>query len=80
MRTTPYSFIILATATLAGCSERSAQAEKAQQDADAKARAEAVRKESEAVPKTFSTPNYFEKNDPKREPRKEDTTAKTKNR
>jgi hypothetical protein len=48
---------------LAGCAERKAQ-EKARQDAEAKARADAARKEMEALPKTFQTPDYFKKNEP----------------
>lgn len=49
---------------LAGCSDRKAEAKKAQEDAQAKARAEAARKEMEQLPKTFQTPDYFKKNEP----------------
>ena len=47
-----------------GCSDRNAEAKKAQEDAQAKARAEAARKEMEQLPKTFQTPDYFKKNEP----------------
>lgn len=57
-----------------GCSEKAAQAEKARQDADAKARAQAAKKEMETLPKVFSTPDYLKKN----EPAKANTATQTK--
>lgn len=49
-----------ATVLLAvGCADREAEARKAREDAEAKARAEAARKEMEALPKAFQTPDYF---------------------
>ena len=48
-----------------GCSvpERT---EKPKRDREAQARAEAARKEMEALPKTFQTPDYFKKNEPEK--------------
>lgn len=54
-----------------GCADREAEARKAREDAEAKARAEAARKEMEALPKAFQTPDYFKKN----EPEQKDTSA-----
>ena len=52
-----------------GCADREAEARKAREDAEAKARAEGARKEMEALPKAFQTPDYFKKNEPaKNEP------------
>jgi hypothetical protein len=47
-----------------GCTDREAEARKAREDAEAKARAEAARKEMNALPKAFQTPDYFKKNEP----------------
>ena len=60
----PISILCVALVGLAGCSDRKAEAKKAQEDAQAKARAEAARKEMEQLPKTFQTPDYFKKNEP----------------
>lgn len=52
-----------------GCTNREAEARKMREDAEAKARAEAARKEMETLPKAFQTPDYFKKNEPaKNEP------------
>lgn len=48
----------------AGCAKNSAQAEKPREDAEAKVRAEAAKKEMETLPKVFRTPNYLKKNEP----------------
>lgn len=40
--------------------------EKPKRDREAQARAEAARKEMEALPKTFQTPDYFKKNEPEK--------------
>jgi hypothetical protein len=79
MKTSSFLAVIIAVALSTGCSKDAAQTGKARQEAEAKARSEAVRKESETLPKTFSTPNYFEKNEPaKSPPPKTDASAKTK--
>ena len=56
--------VLLAT----GCTDRESKARRAREEAEAKARAEAARKEMEAVPKAFQTPDYFKKNQPEKEP------------
>lgn len=55
---------IVALSVLVACTDRKAEAEKVQRDTEAKARAEASRKEMEQLPKTFQTPDYFKKNEP----------------
>lgn len=47
-----------------GCTDREAEARRAKEEADAKARAETARKEMDALPKTFKSRDYFKKNDP----------------
>jgi hypothetical protein len=49
-----------------GCTDREAEARRAREAAEAKARAEAARKEMDALPKAFQTPDYFKKNPPKK--------------
>lgn len=56
--------VLLAT----GCRDRDAEARKAREDVDAKARAEASRKEMEALPKAFKSPQFFKLNDPAEQP------------
>lgn len=51
-----------------GCTDREAEVRKAKEDADAKARAEAARKEMEALPKAFKSRDYFKKNEPEKKP------------
>ena len=64
----PRLFIGLLFAVLlaSGCTDREAEARKAKEDAAAKARAEAARKEMEARPKTFKSRDYFKKNEPEK--------------
>lgn len=47
-----------------GCTDREAESKRAREDAEAKARAEAARKEMEALPKAFPPRDYFKKNEP----------------
>ena len=49
-----------------GCSVREVEAEKPKRDREIQARAEAARKEMEALPKVFRTPDYFKKNEPEK--------------
>ena len=51
-----------------GCTDREAEARRVKEETDAKARAEASRKEMDAMPKTFQTPDYFKKNEPDKKP------------
>lgn len=57
-------FALFATA----CTDREAEARRAKEDAAAKARAEAARKEMRALPQTFQTPDYFKRNKPIQKP------------
>lgn len=47
-----------------GCTDREAEARRAKEDAEAKARAEAARKEMEALPKAFKSEPFFKLNEP----------------
>jgi len=58
--------VSLAVLLVSGCKNREAEARKAKEAADAKVRAEAARKEMEALPKVFQTPDYFRKNEPEK--------------
>ena len=60
-----FSLVVLLTS---GCTDREAEVRKAKEDADAKARAEAARKEMEVVPKVFKSRDYFKKNEPEKKP------------
>ena len=62
MKTVRMVILTLAAAMMFGCSDRNAAAEKAQQDAEAKARADAERKEMEKLPKVFA-PRYNKRRD-----------------
>ncbi len=56
--------VLLTTLMLAGgCVDREAEARRAREDAEAKARAEAVRKEMETLPKVFKNQDYLKKVD-----------------
>ncbi|MFT3783712.1 MAG: hypothetical protein QM790_16995 [Nibricoccus sp.] len=50
------------------CTDREAEARRVKEEAEAKARAEAARKEMDALPKTFQTPDYFKRNKPAQKP------------
>ena len=58
-----------------GCRDREDEASRKREDAEAKARAETARKEMDALPKAFQTPDYFKKNQPEKkaepEPKKQ---------
>ncbi len=60
--------MLVLTVALAGCHDKNAEAEKARQDAEAKARADAARKEQDSLTKTFQNPDYFKKNTPTPQP------------
>lgn len=66
MKTTLKIGALAAVILMVGCADREAEARRAREDAEAKARAEAARKEMEALPKTFQTPDYFKKNEPEK--------------
>lgn len=54
----------LASVMASGCTDREAEARRLKEEADAKARAEAARKEMDALPKAFKSRDYFKKNEP----------------
>ena len=58
--------VSLAVLLASGCKDREAEARKAKEAVDGKARAAAARKEMEALPKVFQTPDYFRKNEPEK--------------
>lgn len=49
-----------------GCTDREAEARTAKEAAETKARAEAARKEMDALPKAFKSRDYFKKNEPEK--------------
>jgi hypothetical protein len=62
---------------MSGCTDREAEARRVKEEAEAKARAEAARKEMDALPKTFQTPDYFKKNQPEKKSEPSPGTKKT---
>ena len=60
--------VSLAVLLASGCMDREAEARKAKEAADAKVRAEAARKEMEALPVAFKSRDYFKKNEPDKKP------------
>lgn len=60
MKTNCPLMLVLAATLVAGCTDQRAAEQKAREDAAAKARAEAARKEMETVPKVFR-PQYHNK-------------------
>ena len=60
--------ISIAVLLASGCRDRGEEIRRAKEDADAKARAEAARKEMETLPKTFKSRDYFKKNEPDKKP------------
>lgn len=64
MKTTSQSvFALVLTMLLGGCSQKSAS-QSAEEDAAAKARADALKKEMQTAPKVFSNRDMFKKNEP----------------
>ena len=60
--------LLIALMVTSGCVDREAESKRAKEEADAKARAEAARKEMDALPKAFQTPDYYKKNEPAKKP------------
>ena len=56
MKIVPY-IVFSAVISLAGCTDKKAEADKARQEAEAKARAEAAKKEMQTLPEAFK-PRY----------------------
>lgn len=57
------TILFLVLSLLVGCADKKAEEEKARQEAEAKARADAARKEMRAMPETFK-PRYNKKLEP----------------
>jgi hypothetical protein len=76
MKTVPYILFII-TALVSGCTDQKAQKDKARQDADAKARAEAAKKEMQTLPEAFK-PRYNRKLDQTTETQDEPEQAEQK--
>ncbi len=53
----------MAVLVASGCVDREAEARRVREEAEAKARAEAARKEMEALPKVFKNRDYLKKVD-----------------
>lgn len=51
-----------------GCTDRKAEVRRAKEEAESKARAEAARKEMDALPEAFKSRDYFKKNEPEKKP------------
>jgi hypothetical protein len=64
MKTPTITGVLLMTLMVAGgCTDREAEAKRAREEAEAKARADAARKEMNALPKAFPSRDYFKKNE-----------------
>ncbi len=75
LRLLPIGLTIVACA-LTGCTDRKAQQENVRQEREAKARAEASRKEMEKLPETFK-PRYNKKLTPEAAPSKGEADTKS---
>lgn len=64
MKITSIAISVFVIGLATGCSDEKREAQKTKADAEAKLRAEAARKEMETLPKAFSTPDYYKKNEP----------------
>lgn len=60
----PSVVLLLAALFLSGCTEKATATQSAQEDAAAKARADALKKEMKTAPKVFSNLNPLKKNEP----------------
>lgn len=64
MKPTLTLILTLLVICLVGCTDQKAAEQKAKEDAEAKVRAEAARKEMETLPTVFQNRDYFKKNTP----------------
>ncbi len=75
MKPTHTLILALIVVLCPACSDTGREAQKAEEDAAAKARAEAAKKEMETLPKVFRSRDIFEKSEPaKSEAKSVDTT------
>jgi hypothetical protein len=68
MKMKSFAILLYLMSLVTACSDGKREAEKAKADASAKARADAAKKEMETLPKAFSTPDYYKKNEPTKTP------------
>lgn len=68
---------VLLALLAAGCTDREAEARRAKEEADAKARADAARKEMDALPKAFKSEPFFKLNEPEKKPEPAPVPKKT---
>ena len=61
------TLVVAVIFSCSACSDQRAE-QKAKEDAEAKARAEAARKEMDTLPKTFKSRDVFKKNEPEPAP------------
>lgn len=64
----PSLIALFAALLLNGCAEKATATQSAQEDAAAKARADALKKEMQTAPKVFSNLDMFKKNEPAKQP------------
>jgi hypothetical protein len=64
MKTLLTTVLLLTIPMLGGCTEKATASQTAKEEADAKARADALKKEMETAPKVFSNRDIFKKNEP----------------
>lgn len=64
MKPTLILVVLISAALAAGCTDKATATQAAQDDAAARARAEALKKEMDAAPKTFTNRDIFKKNEP----------------
>jgi len=68
--------LLIAVLVASGCVDREAEARRVREEAEAKARAEAARKEMEALPKAFKNRDYLKKVDDTPAPSAPETAKK----
>jgi len=68
--------LLMAVLVASGCVDREAEARRVREEAEAKARAEAARKEMNALPKAFKNPEYLKKVEYPEAPTASETTPK----
>jgi hypothetical protein len=68
MKTMLTSVLILTAALGTSCTEKATKSQTADDDVQAKARADALKKEMETAPKVFANRDIFKKNEPAKAP------------
>lgn len=69
MKAVLFAGVLMAvSAAVMGCSDREAAARKAREEAEAKARADAAKREMDTLPKAFKSPQFFKLNEPEKKP------------